>query len=110
MDTHERLPEQVTASYTLSGPSSGIVGVASANFTVALTAAGSAVMGAGTLTVTPSDGGGGGTFTPATVNLTAASPSATFTYTPASTGAKTISTTNNGGLTNPRSLPYTATP
>jgi hypothetical protein len=109
MDIHERFPEQPTVQYTLSGPNSGTVGVASTNFTVALTAAGSMSV-TGTLAVTPNDGGGGGTFTPTTANLTPGSPSATFTYTPASTGAKTISTTNNGGLINPRSLPYTATP
>jgi hypothetical protein len=42
------------------------------------------------------------------VNLTTGAPSATFTYTPASTGVKTISVTNNGGLTDPSSLSYTA--
>jgi hypothetical protein len=108
MDIHERLPEQPTVQYTLSGPGSGTVGVASTNFTVALTAAGSMSV-TGTLAVTPNDGGAG-TFTPTTVNLTSGSPSATFTYTPPVTGAKTISTTNNGGLINPRSLPYRATP
>ena len=94
-------------TYTLAGPSSGAVGTASSNFTAALpTGAGVP----GTVIVTPSDGGGGGTFTPTTVPLTTAAPSATFTYTPASTGAKTISVTNSGALANPGSLTYTATP
>ena len=88
---------------TLSGPSSGAVGVASTNFTVG--ANGSIT---GTVVVTPSDGGGGGTFTPTTVSISSGSPTGTFTYTPASSGAKTISITNNGGLTNPSSLTYTA--
>lgn len=95
-------------SYTLTGPTSGFTGVASSAFTVALTPGGGAVTG--TVTVTPSDGGGGGTFAPSTVNLTTGSPSATFTYTAASTGAKTISATNNASnptLTNPSSLTYT---
>jgi hypothetical protein len=92
-------------NYTLSGPSSGGVGIASTNFTVALPGG---VTVAGTVTVTPSDGGAGGTFTPATIGLTTGAPSGTFTYTPASTGAKTISVTNNGGLTDPVSLTYTA--
>ena len=109
MDIQERLPEQPTIQYTLSGPSSGTVGVASTNFTVSLTAAGLMSV-TGTLAVTPNSGGGGGTFTPTTVNLTPGSPSATFTYTPAATGAKNISVPNNGGLINPRSLPYTVTP
>ena len=64
--------------------------------------------GQGTVTVTPSDGGGGGTFTPTTVGLTTAAPSATFTYTAGSAGVKTIGVTNDGGLTNPGSLSYTA--
>jgi hypothetical protein len=61
------------------------------------------------VTITPSDGlvSGAGTFTPATVTLTTAAPSATFTYTPQIAGAKTIHTTNNGGLTDPASLVYT---
>lgn len=71
---------------TLSGPSSGFVNVASTDFIVALSPEGGSV--AGTVTVTPSDGGAGGTFTPSSVGLTTASPSATFTYTPNSTGTK----------------------
>ena len=62
----------------------------------------------GTVTVTPSDGGDGGTFTPTTVGLTTAAPSATFTYTPATDGTKTISVTNNGGLTDPDDISYVA--
>ena len=60
----------------------------------------------GTVTVTPSDGGAGGTFTPTTVALTTAAPSDTFTYTPATDGDITISVTNDGGLTNPANLTY----
>lgn len=86
---------------TFTGPSSGVVSTASTNFTVAAN---------GTLsannTVTPSDGGAGGTFTPATVTLTSSATSATFTYTPASTGNKTLSVTNSGGLTNPSNITY----
>lgn len=89
---------------TMSGPSGGTSGVASSNFTVGVTPIGGTITG--TVTVTPSDGGGGGTFTPTTVGLTTGSPTATFTYTPASAGTKTISATNNGGLTNPGNLSY----
>jgi hypothetical protein len=95
----------VATTYALSGPSSGTVGVPSTNFTVQLPT-GSTVIGI--VTVTPSDGGAGGTFTPTSVGLTTAAPSATFTYTPVSAGAKTISVTNDGGLTNPANLTYTA--
>jgi hypothetical protein len=92
--------------YSLSGPGAGGVGTPSTNFTVTITPAGGIVTG--TVTITPSDSGGGGTFTPSTVALTTASPSATFTYTAGSAGIKTISTTNNGGLSNPSSLSYIA--
>ena len=87
---------------TLTGPTSGLNGVASTAFTVGVNGGISS-----TITVTPSDSSGGGTFTPTSVSLTSASPSATFTYTPASTGAKTISVTNSGSLTNPTSITYT---
>lgn len=95
----------LASTYTLSGPSGGAPGAPSTNFTVALPVGGVVV---GTVTVTPSSGGGGGTFTPSTVALTTVAPSVTFTYTPASVGAKTISVTNSGGLTNPGNLTYTA--
>ena len=91
---------QATA-ITLSGPTSGIVGSPSTAFTVG--ANGDIV---GTITVTPSDSGGGGTFTPTSVTINNSSPTATFTYTAGSSGNKTISVTNNGGLTNPASITY----
>ena len=92
-------------AYTLTGPSSGSIGNASSAFTV--TASGTL---SASVTITPSDGGAGGTFSSSTVALASGTnTSATFTYTPASTGAKTISTTNSGSLTNPASLTYTAT-
>ena len=92
-------------TYTFSGPSSGEVDIESTDFTVELptdTSVPSAV------TITPDDSSDG-VFTPTTVELTTSAPSATFTYTPASVGAKTISVTNDGGLTNPRQLTYTST-
>ena len=91
-----------SSSYSLTGPSYLIDGVASANFTV--TSGGS--LGSG-VTVTPSDGGAGGTFTPTTVTLAAGTnTSATLTYTPLSsaTGNITVSTTNNGSLLDPSGL------
>ena len=96
-------PVAVTG-FTLTGPTSGVSGVASSNFTIGVTG-GSTLTG--TVTVTPSDAGGGGTFTPTSRALSTSALSATFTYTPASTGAKTISITNNGGLTNPSNITYT---
>lgn len=88
---------------TLTGPTSGTVGAASTNFT-----AGANGAITGTVVVTPSDGGAGGTFTPTTVSISSGTPTATFTYTASSTGAKTISVTNDGGLTNPSNITYTA--
>jgi len=88
---------------TLSGPSSGTVSVASTNFTV-----GANGTITGTVTVTPADGGAGGTFTPTTVAISSGTPTGTFTYTPASTGVKTISISDNGGLTDATSISYTS--
>lgn len=98
-------PAEATA-ITLTGPSSGVVGVASTNFTV-----GANGTITGTITVTPSDGGDGGTFTPTSVEISSGTPTATFTYTPANVGAPTatISVTNDGGLTNPSGIDYAAT-
>lgn len=90
---------------TMTGPTGGVVSTASTNFTVGVTPVGGTI--SGTVVVTPSDGGNGGSFAPTTASLTSAQPTATFTYTPASTGAKTISVTNNGGLTNPANITYT---
>jgi Phage tail protein (Tail_P2_I) len=70
----------LATTYLLSGPASGSSGVTSAPFTVALP---TDTLVNNDVTVTPDDGGAGGVFTPATVKLTTAAPSATFTYTPA---------------------------
>jgi hypothetical protein len=91
---------------TLSGPTSGVVGSPSTNFSVGVTPGGGTITG--TLVVTPSSGGGGGTFSPTSINLTTGSPTGTFTYTAASVGTKTISVTNDGGLTNPGNISYDA--
>jgi len=101
--TSDDLASAGATAVTMTGPTSGAVGVASTNFTI-----GANGTITGTRVVTPSDGGGGGTFTPSTVSISAATPTATFTYTPASAGAKTISVTNDGGLTNPANITYTA--
>jgi hypothetical protein len=89
---------------TLTGPTSGTVGQASTNFTIGT----DNPVQSGSVVVTPSDGGDGGTFTPTTVTLTSSTATATFTYTAATSGTKTISVTNNASLTNPSSISYTA--
>lgn len=92
-----------TGVLSMIGPSAGTTTVASEPFTVSI-----AGPIAGTAVVTPSDGGGGGTFTPTTVSLSSGTRTATFTYTAGSVGTKTISATNNGGHTNPSNLSYAA--
>lgn len=96
----------VATTYTLTGPTSGTVSVQSANFTVALP---SGTYLPSSVTITPSDGGAGGSFSPTTVSIGNGVSSTTFKYTPASTGAKTISVTNGSTLTNPASLTYNST-
>lgn len=97
------LASSAATAVTMTGPTSGTVGSPSTNFTV-----GANGTITGTVVVTPSDGGAGGTFTPTTVSISSGSPTGTFTYTAASTGAKTISVTNDGSLTNPSNITYTA--
>lgn len=88
--------------FSFVGPAAGLVGVASTNFTVVPN-------GLYTGTVTPSAGGGGGTFSPTTLTWTGDQAVKTFTYTPATVGVKTISITNSEGLTNPANVTYTVT-
>lgn len=84
----------LTASaVTLTGPTTARAGVISGNFTAALNGAVDT-----TVVVTPNDGGAGGTFSPTTVSLTTAAPSAIFAYTGVTAGAKTITINNNGSL------------
>ena len=92
-------------AYHLNGPASGAVAVHSESFTVSLP---SLTTVSDVVVVTPNDGGAGGTFTPASVKLTAQNPTASFTYQPASAGGKTISSTNDGGLADPPPVDYTA--
>lgn len=91
--------------FGISGPSSGVVGSATSNFT--LTPDGTVT----SATVTPTDGGGGGTFSPSSLTWTAEDTAKTFTYTPGSTGTKTISASFSGSPTtlSPSSLSVTVT-
>lgn len=89
---------------TMSGPSGGVSGAASASFTV-----GANGPIAGTVIITPSDSSAGGSFAPLTISISSGTPTGSFTYTPSSAGGKTISVSNNAGLTNPANITYTAT-
>ena len=67
---------------------------------------------ASTVTSTPSDGGGGGTFSPSACPLLPAvfNPVCTFIYTPGSAGGKTITFGTGAALTStPASLAFTST-
>lgn len=88
-------------SIAFSGPTAGSVGVASTNFTVTPN-------GPYSGTITPSSGGGGGTFTPGSLTWSGTSEAKTFTYTPASAGAKTITLSGASVTVVPSSLTYTA--
>jgi hypothetical protein len=90
---------------TLSGPSTGYTGVATSNYTVAVTPSGAGVPS--TVTVTPAvspDGSASGTVT---LTARSASPNGTFTVTPAATGVHSVSITDNGGLSDPAPLSLT---
>jgi hypothetical protein len=93
----------VTALVWGAFPSSGTVSVASTPFSIGA----NGTVGT-SIVVTMSDAANGGTFTPTTVTLTTGSPSQTFTYTPGSTGGKTISVTSSPVLTYPASITYTS--
>jgi hypothetical protein len=88
---------------TLSAPTSGGVGSPSTNYVISISGTLS-----GPVVFTPTDGGNGGTFSPATITLTNTTRTGTFTYTPVSSGVKVISLTNNGSLSNPAPTHFTA--
>ncbi|MDM4764905.1 hypothetical protein [Pelomonas sp. SE-A7] len=95
----------------LVGPTEGLEKSLSSLFTVSCSVpVGSRVR------ITPSDGAGGQFWSSlsqegdyGSVYLTAARPTASFLYAPGSSGSKSISLTNDGGLTNPTAFAYAAT-
>jgi hypothetical protein len=87
-------------TYAFTGPTSGNVNSVSANFTVTPD-------NLYTGTITPSDGGAGGTFTPTILTFSGSSAAQIFTYTPSTSGTKTISVSSNPILTDPANLTYT---
>ncbi|MES2224365.1 MAG: GDSL-type esterase/lipase family protein [Patescibacteria group bacterium] len=84
-------------SYALAGPTTAFVNEATSSFTVTPD-------GTYTGTITPSDNGAGGSFSPTSLTFSNSSDSQTFTYTPTSFGSKTITTVSSPALTNPSSL------
>lgn len=98
------IPEAANA-ILIFGPTTGIVGQASDAFTVML----NGVHGS-PVNITVSDGGAGGTTTPNPITIPAGQSSRTFTYTASSTGAKTLTLTNDSGgvISDPTTRTYTA--
>lgn len=94
-----------TLTLTAPSPATGIVGAASGNFTITI----DGVPTPDPLTITFSDGGDGGTFSPVSTTFTGSVFSRTFTYTPASSGTKTITISNGGSYDNPAAVEYIAT-
>jgi hypothetical protein len=98
-------------SYTVSGPTTGRACANSALFTVALNGDAAADDA-----ITLSDNSAGGTFTvngalyagSVTVIFGGGETGFTFTYMPASAGAKTLTFTNISGWANPADATYTA--
>ena len=87
-------------SYTLTGPGSGGVGVASSPFTVTPNG-----LYSGPITITPS---GGGLSTPIVLSFGGSSAPQTFTIDPTAAGTVTLTPTNGGSLANPAPVTYAA--
>jgi lysophospholipase L1-like esterase len=90
-------------TYALTAPTTphGPVGSASGDFTITPD-------GPYSGTITPQASPAGGTFAPTSLTWSGDAVGKTFTFTPASAGAKSISATNSGGLTDPAAVTYTA--
>ncbi|MBP9711906.1 MAG: peptidoglycan-binding protein [Candidatus Pacebacteria bacterium] len=90
-------------AYTFTGPTAGQINTATTNYTITPD-------GTYTGTITPSDSGAGGTFTPSSLTFSGGSAAQTFTYTPASTGTKTLSVSASPALgTNPAPISVVVT-
>lgn len=111
---NREIPLAAATGYTSGGPSSGVHGSPSTNFTVAI-ASGATFTGDQTITI--ADGSAGGTITPSvgspgtgsvTVTPTNGATSFTFTYTASTSGAKTLTITNGQSWFDATPLGYTA--
>lgn len=85
-------------TFTLTGPSSGLINSASTDFTVTPDN-----LFTGTVTITPT---GGGLSTPIVLTFTDSVTPQTFTITPTVAGAVTLTATNSSSLSNPSALSY----
>ena len=92
----------VATAFTFTGPSSGNINSPTANFTVTPNNSYT-----GTITVTPSGTGSAG-LTATVLTFANSSTAQTFNFTPTVAGSIILTPTNNGSLTNPTSLSFTA--
>jgi parallel beta-helix repeat protein len=90
----------VATAFTLTGPSSGNVNSASANFTVTPNNPYT-----GTITITPSGSGSTG-LSAKVLTFMNSSAAQTFTITPTVAGSITLTSTNSGSLVNPSNIDY----
>ncbi|HET6559119.1 MAG TPA: right-handed parallel beta-helix repeat-containing protein [Prolixibacteraceae bacterium] len=97
-----KAPVAVASTFTFTGPSSGNVNSASSSFSVTPNN-----VYTGTITITPTGPGSAG-LSSKILTFTNSSTAQTFTITPTVAGTITLTASNNGGLTNPASLNYTA--
>ncbi len=89
---------------TLTGPSTGITGNDSTDFTVTLDAP--ATVTSGTITFTPAGTVGTVTFTPSTIAITLGNDTGTFTANADTDGTHVISMTDDGSLTDTDTVNY----
>jgi hypothetical protein len=104
---HDPPPDATALSWAAPD---GLTGRANAwGLRVLVSLAGGNVTLPGPVTLTPSDGGAGGTFRPETHPITPDRPYACFQYRPApgATGSIPLSLANDGGLTDPAPLTFT---
>lgn len=94
-------PSIPATAITLTGPNTASVGTASGAYTVSLSPTGGTVASPVTVTPTPVTGV---TFSPSSVQLSTASPTATFTANASTAGTKAIAVTSTGGLTAPAAI------
>jgi hypothetical protein len=97
-----------SVSYSATGPQSGTVGN---NITITFTAKALSLGPQGNFleeTITPNDGGAGGTFTPSTIKTGLGVTTATIQYSRPTAGTSSISFTNDGILGNPSTYSFTA--
>lgn len=91
---------------TMTGPTGGVVSTASTAFTVGVTPVGGMITGNVVVTPTPV---ADVVFTPSSLTLSSSTTTGSFTATPSAMGSFSVAITNNGVLTNPSAITYTAT-